>query len=105
MAQRRSNKCLRFHRNGSAPHWRAGCRTPGMTILQRCQRYLKQHGVRYAHSIHAPAYTAREVASAERMPVHALAKTIVYRGDTGFGMLVLLRTVLPIYRRCADSWA
>ena len=60
-----------------------------MTILQRCQRYLKQHGVRYAHSIHAPAYTARDVASAERMPVHALAKTVVYRGDTGFGMLVL----------------
>jgi Ala-tRNA(Pro) deacylase len=69
--------------------WRVGCKVPIMTILQRCQRSLKQHGIRYAHSIHAPACTAREVASAERMPVHAMAKTVVYRGDIGFGMLVL----------------
>ena len=60
-----------------------------MNTLQRCQKYLKQNGVRYAHSIHSPAYTAREVATAECMPAHAFAKVVVYSGDNGFGMLVL----------------
>lgn len=60
-----------------------------MNTLHRCQKYLKQNGVRYAHSIHPPAYTASEVASAERMPAHDLAKVVVYSGDNGYGMLVL----------------
>lgn len=60
-----------------------------MTMLQRCQRYLKQHDVRYAHSIHAPAFTAREIASAERVPAHEMTKVVVYFGDNGYGMLVL----------------
>lgn len=60
-----------------------------MDTLHRCQRFLKQNGIRYAHSIHPPAYTACEVAAAERMPVHELAKVVVYSGDNGYGMLVL----------------
>jgi Ala-tRNA(Pro) deacylase len=60
-----------------------------MNTLQRCQRYLKQNGIRFAHSIHPPAYTACEVASAECMPLHDLAKVVVYSGDNGYGMLVL----------------
>ena len=60
-----------------------------MNMLKRCSRYLKQNGVRYAHSIHPPAYTAREVATADRMPTHSMAKTVVYVGDNGNGMLVL----------------
>lgn len=58
-------------------------------MLQRCQRYLKQNDVRYAHSIHAPAFTARDVASAERVPAHEMAKVVIYSGDNGYGMLVL----------------
>ena len=60
-----------------------------MNMLKRCFSYLEQHGVRYSHSIHPPAYTAREVASAERMAIHGLAKIVVYFGDNGCGMLVL----------------
>ena len=60
-----------------------------MSILQRCFNYLERHGVRYSHSIHPPARTALETADAERMPAHELAKTVVYRGDNGFGMAVL----------------
>jgi Ala-tRNA(Pro) deacylase len=60
-----------------------------MNTLHRCQRYLKQNGIRFAHSIHPPAYTAYEVASAECMPLHDLAKVVVYSGDNGYGMLVL----------------
>jgi Ala-tRNA(Pro) deacylase len=63
--------------------------TLGMNTLRRCQRYLKQNGIRYAHSIHPPAYTACEVASAECMPLHDLTKVVVYSGDNGYGTLVL----------------
>ncbi len=60
-----------------------------MDTLHRCQRFLKQNGIRYAHSVHPPAYKACDVAAAERMPVHDLAKVVVYSGDNGYGMLVL----------------
>jgi Ala-tRNA(Pro) deacylase len=60
-----------------------------MTLMKRCITYLKNHGIRYSHSIHPPAYTARDVASAERMPAHNLIKTVIYFGDNGFGMLAL----------------
>lgn len=60
-----------------------------MNTLHRCQKLLKQNGIHYAHSIHAPAYTACDVAAAECMPAHELAKVVVYSGDNGFGMLVL----------------
>lgn len=73
-----------------------------MDMLQRCQRYLKQEGIRYAHSIHPPAYTAYEVASAERVSAHALSKTVVYIGDNGPGMVVVpadLNVDFPEVRR------
>lgn len=60
-----------------------------MALVNRCFDYLVRNGVRYSHSIHPPAQTARAVADAERMPAHELAKTVVYFGDNGFGMAVL----------------
>ncbi|MGD1096178.1 MAG: YbaK/EbsC family protein [Bryobacteraceae bacterium] len=60
-----------------------------MKMMKRCIAYLKKNGIRYSHSIHPPAYTAREVASAERMPAHNLIKTVIYFGDNGYGMLAL----------------
>lgn len=60
-----------------------------MTALDRCLNYLDRIGVQYSHSFHSPAFTAREVASAERMPPHNLAKAVIYHGDNGFGMLLL----------------
>lgn len=59
-----------------------------MKMLKRCLDYLKRNGIVYSHSLHAPAVTAREVAAAERMPAHDLAKTVVYFGDNGYGMAV-----------------
>lgn len=58
-------------------------------MLQRCVDYLKLSRIVYSHSIHSPAYTARAVAWADRMPPHSLAKTVVYSTDSGYGMLVL----------------
>ena len=60
-----------------------------MTMLDRCVAYLKENHIRYAHSIHSPGVTAREVAANERMPAHNLAKTVVYVGDCGYGMAIL----------------
>jgi Ala-tRNA(Pro) deacylase len=41
------------------------------------------------HHVHAPAYTAREVARAEHVAPHCVAKTIVFHSGKGYGMAVL----------------
>ena len=48
-----------------------------MTMLQRCQRYLKRHEIRFASSIHAP------------VSAHEMTKVVMYFGGNGYGMLVL----------------
>ena len=60
-----------------------------MNFLARLSGYLDAKGIRYSHSIHAPAQTALSVAKAERMPAHELAKTVVYFGDNGYGLAVV----------------
>ena len=60
-----------------------------MNALQRCTDYLERNGIRYSHSIHTPAYTAMDVAVADRLPARNLAKAVVYRGDNGYGLLLL----------------
>ena len=60
-----------------------------MKMLKRCMDYLSANHVRFSHSIHASAYTAREVASADRMPAHELAKTVVFLADGVYGMVVV----------------
>ncbi len=60
-----------------------------MEMLTRCLNLLKRNGIRYSHSIHPTAYTSLDVASAERIPPHNLVKTVVYSGDSGYGMLLL----------------
>ena len=59
-----------------------------MKTLRRCFEYLDRNHIRYSHSLHAPAYTARDVAVAECMPIHEFVKTVVYSGDRGFGMVL-----------------
>jgi Ala-tRNA(Pro) deacylase len=41
------------------------------------------------HHIHRPAYTAREVARAEHLAPHRMAKTVVFHSERGYGMAVL----------------
>jgi Ala-tRNA(Pro) deacylase len=57
--------------------------------LKRCVNYLDLIAIPYSHSVHAPAYTALDVAAADRLPARNLAKTVLYRGDNGYGLLVL----------------
>jgi Ala-tRNA(Pro) deacylase len=56
---------------------------PGLRTL------LEQQQVGYTHHVHPTAYTAREVAQAEQMPLREVAKVVVYFGDNGYGMAVL----------------
>lgn len=65
-----------------------------MAMLKRLQDFLDRSGAGYTHHVHPLAFTAKEVASAEKVAAHKVAKCIVFFSDTGYGM-----AVLP-----ADSW-
>lgn len=78
-----------------------------MPLIDRWLEYLDQKGVRYSHSVHQREQTALAKADAERVPAHELAKTVVFKGDSGFGLAVLaadgfvdlakLRRILGLY--------
>jgi len=60
-----------------------------MPMLQRLRTFLDEQGVQYTQHAHPTAFTAREVASAEHIPAHRIAKTIVFFSENGYGMAVL----------------
>jgi Ala-tRNA(Pro) deacylase len=60
-----------------------------MPLIKLWLEYLTRMQVRYSHSIHPRAQTARETANAERVPAHEFAKTVVYYSDSGFGIAVV----------------
>jgi len=60
-----------------------------MTALQRCLDFLDNAHVCYAHTKHSLAFTALEVAFAEHLSPHKMAKTVVYAGAQGYGLAVL----------------
>ncbi len=60
-----------------------------MAVLPKLRELLDFSEVQYTHHAHPLAYTAREVAAAEHVPEHEVAKTVVFLGDSGFGMAVL----------------
>ena len=60
-----------------------------MTTLRRSLAYLKLNRIPYIHTTHANAYEAREVAVAEHLAAHRLAKTVVFCGDGYYAMAVL----------------
>jgi len=60
-----------------------------MAMLKKLEEFLNASGVEYRHTQHPTAYTAREVAAAEHIPAHEVAKTVVFLSENGFGMAVL----------------
>ena len=60
-----------------------------MPIVERLQECLEKNQIRFTHTIHPEAYRAVEVARAEHLPPHKIAKTIVFLGDQGYGLAVL----------------
>jgi Ala-tRNA(Pro) deacylase len=79
-----------------------------MSMLQKLLQFLEENGVQFTRHSHPTAYTAREVASAEHVPAHRVAKTVVFLSEAGYGMAVLpgdhlldtegLRTLLGVSR-------
>jgi len=60
-----------------------------MPVIDRWLEDLDRMHIRYSHSVHPRAETALETADAERIPAHEFAKTVVYFGNTGFGIAVV----------------
>jgi len=65
-----------------------------MALLQRLRVFLEQNHAEYTHTVHRLAFTAREVASAEHLPLREFAKSVVLFGDDGFHMAVVPATRL-----------
>lgn len=60
-----------------------------MSTLEDCLTYLRSQRVRFAHTTHSEAYTAEEVARAEHMPAHRMAKTVLVRDNMGYVLTVI----------------
>ncbi len=60
-----------------------------MALLERLRVFLDENHAEYTHTVHPLAYTAREVASAERLPNREVAKVVIIFGDEGYHMVVL----------------
>ena len=58
-------------------------------MTPRLEEFLTEQGVYYTHSIHGPAYTARDTAHKDHTPMREMAKTVVFLGDGGYGIAVL----------------
>jgi Ala-tRNA(Pro) deacylase len=66
-----------------------GAEEHNMSGVERWLKYFDKMQIRYSHSVHPAAQTARRTAVAERVPAHEFAKTVVYFNDAGFGIAVV----------------
>jgi Ala-tRNA(Pro) deacylase len=60
-----------------------------MRTLDRVLALLEMKGCWYQHDQHPLAYTAREVATVDKVPERAFAKTVVVQSEHGFAFAVL----------------
>src|SRR6516162_8519741 len=60
-----------------------------MPILPKLQEFLDLSGIQYSHTVHPLAYTAREVAHAEHVPLQEVAKVVIVVADGEYRMAVL----------------
>ena len=60
-----------------------------MAILAQLKEFLDGHGVKYVTLMHAPAYTAQEVAAAQRVSGKEFAKVVIVKAGGRSVMAVL----------------
>lgn len=60
-----------------------------MAMLDNLLAFLSERQVAHTHTTHPTAYTAREVANAEHVPEHSVAKVVVFFTQDNYGMAVL----------------
>lgn len=58
-------------------------------ITPRLEQYLVENATFFTHTVHGPAFTARDAAHRDRTPLREMAKTVVFIGDGGYGIAVL----------------
>ncbi len=58
-------------------------------MTNRLEQYLADTGVPYIHTVHGPAFTARDTAHKDHTPAREMAKTVVFLGDGGYGIALL----------------
>ena len=74
-----------------------------MPILAKLQEFLDRSGVAYTHTVHPLAYTAREVASAEHVPPHEVAKVVVVIAGGEYKMLVVPASKVVDFQEVRDA--
>lgn len=60
-----------------------------MPLIERLRSFLGERHAEYTLTDHPKAFTAREVALAERLPPREVAKTVVLFGDAEYHMVVI----------------
>jgi Ala-tRNA(Pro) deacylase len=74
-----------------------------MPILGKLQEFLDLSGVPYTHTVHPPAYTAREVACAEHVPPQEVAKVVVVVATGEYKMLVVPASKVVDFQEVRDA--
>jgi len=73
-----------------------------MECKERLKKYLREHKVPYELMTHPEAYTAQEVAAAQHVSGHQLAKVVMVWADGQMTMLVLPASARVNLRKAAD---
>jgi len=60
-----------------------------MALLEKLRVFLDENHAEYTHTTHSPAFTAREVASAEHLPTREVAKAVLLFADDHYHMIVV----------------
>jgi len=60
-----------------------------MSLPAKIEAFLEAKHAPFTHIVHAPAFTARQLARVEHIPEHQTAKTVVFVGDDVYAMAVL----------------
>jgi len=60
-----------------------------MPILSSLKEFFDKHDADYTHSVHEPAFTAKQLAAIDHVPEGRVAKTIVFLADGCYAMAVL----------------
>lgn len=72
-----------------------------MRCKERLKKYLREHNVSFETMIHPEAYTAQEVAAAQHVSGHQLAKVVMVWADERMTMLVLPASARVDLRKAA----
>jgi Ala-tRNA(Pro) deacylase len=73
-----------------------------MSGKERLETYLREHNVAFQEDHHPIAYTAQEVAAAEHVPGHLVAKSVLVVADGRMVMLALPAIYQVDLRRVAE---